>query len=152
VRAGLIAGSLASFAAAALTARRGFLVLAVLFLLPVGTSLSRAGRIAASVQNLRRRAIEAVVWGVPIAESATGGLQVESIGAVGAGLLIRLSHSGDARTLLKVAQPRSWRVENGRLVIDDAAYVQWAGMRLARADGSPALTMGPRPPGGGARR
>jgi hypothetical protein len=141
LRAGLIGGSLASIAGAALTSKIGFLLLAVLLLLPVTTSLSQAGRIAASLQGLRRRAINGVVWGVTILGSAAGALRVESVGALGAGLLIYLSHSGEARTLLKVAQPRSWLVENGRLVIDDAAYVQWAGERLPRAQGFPAVTI-----------
>jgi hypothetical protein len=47
--------------------------------------------------------------------------------------------------LLKVAQPRSWRVEHGGLVIQDAAYVQWAGKRLARVAGVPAVTLSPVP-------
>jgi hypothetical protein len=142
-RAGLIAGSLASVAAAAATSRVAFLVLAVLLLLPIATSLSPAGRIAASLRSLRRRAVSAVVWGVPLLGSASAAAHVESVGALGAGLLIYLSHSGDGRTLLKVAQPRSWLFENGRLVIEDAAYVQWAGKRLARAQGVPAVTISP---------
>ena len=145
LRAALLAGSLASVAAAAVTSTSGLLVLAVLLLLPLGTSLSQAGRIAASVPGLRRRAVDAVVWGVPIVEAAAGGVHVDSIGALGAGLLIYLSHSGSARTLLKVAQPRAWRIEKGRLIINDAAYVQWAGKRLVRAQGFPALTISPLP-------
>ena len=142
-RIGLIAGSLACCVASALTSRSSFLAVAVVLLVPIGTSLSHAGRIAVSLRNLRQRDVAAVVWGVPIVGSAPGSLRVESIGAVGAGLLFYLSQSGDARTLLKVAQPRSWRVEHGGLIVQEAAYVQWAGKRLARAQGVPAVTIRP---------
>lgn len=141
VRAGLIAGSVAAVVAAAVTSRAGLLVVALLLLLPVATSLSQAGRLAASLQGLERRAVNAIVWGVPIRGPEDAGLRVESIGAVGAGLLIYLTASDDAKRLLKVAQPRSWRVSDGRVVIDEAAYVQWAGERLARTEGLPAVAI-----------
>ena len=85
--------------------------------------------------------MSAVVWGVPIRSRTASGLRVESVGAVGAGLLIYLKDAEETKTLLKVAQPRSWRVEDGRVVIDDAAYVQWAGKRLARVEGHPAVAV-----------
>ena len=143
VRIGLIACSLAVVVAAAMTSSAGLLVVAFLLLLPVATSLSQAGRLAASLQGLKRRAISAAVWGAPLGGPEADGLRVESVGAVGAGLLIYLMDAGEAKTLLKVAQPRSWLVEGDRVVIDDAAYVQWAGKRLARADGVPAVAIEP---------
>jgi hypothetical protein len=112
-----------------------------LLLFPVMTSLSQAGRLAAALQGLKRRSVNAAVWGAPIRGPETADLRVESVGAVGAGLLIYLSGLGSAKTLLKVAQPRSWRVEDARVVIDEAAYVQWAGKRLARAEGVPAIAI-----------
>jgi hypothetical protein len=111
-----------------------------LLLVPIATSLSQAGRLAVSLQVLKRRAIDAIVWGVPIRSPGTDGLHVESVGAVGAGLLIYLMHEHE-RSLLKVAQPRSWLVEDGRVVIAEAAYVQWAGRRLVRAEGFPAVAI-----------
>lgn len=141
MRALLIAGSLAAVLAAAMTATGSLLVVAVLLLLPVATSLSQAGRLAVALQGLRRRAISAVVWGIPISGPQAAELRVESIGAVGAGLLIYLADVEEAKTLLKVAQPRSWRVEDGRVIIGGAAYVQWAGKRLARAEGFPAVAI-----------
>jgi len=143
VRIGLIACSLAVVVAAAMTSSAGLLVVAFLLLLPVATSLSQAGRLAASLQGLKRQAIRAAVWGAPLRGPEADGLRVESVGAVGAGLLIYLMDAGEAKTLLKVAQPRSWLVEGDRVVIDDAAYVQWAGKRLARADGVPAVAIEP---------
>jgi hypothetical protein len=138
-RAGLIAGSLATIVAGVMTSRGAFLAMAVALLIPIATSLSQAGRLAVSLRSLRGRAIDALVWGAPVAGSSAVGLRVESVGAVGAGLLIYLSDRGGSRALLKVAQPRSWRVEDARVIVDDAAYVQWAGRRLPRAEGLPAL-------------
>jgi len=143
VRVGLIAGSLAAVIAAAMTSTGSLLVVAVLLLFPVVTSLSQAGRLAASLQGLEQRAINAVVWGVPIRGPKAARLRVASVGALGAGLLIYLMDAGEAKTLLKVAQPRSWQVQDGRVVIADAAYVQWAGKRLARAEGVPAVSIDP---------
>ena len=141
VRVTLIAVSLVAVAVAVMSSTGSLLVVAVLLLLPVATSLSQAGRLAASLQSLKRRAVDAVVWGVPIRGPKAAGLRVESVGAVGAGLLIYLMDTAEAKTLLKVAQPRSWLVEEGRVVIEDAAYVQWAGKRLARAEGVPAVAI-----------
>jgi hypothetical protein len=141
LRGGLIAGSLAAVVAAAVTSTAGFLVVAVLLVLPVATSLSQAGRLASSLQGLKRQAVDAVVWGVPIRGPRGTGLRVASVGSVGAGLLIYLMNGEGAKILLKVAQPRSWLVEGGRVVIGDAAYVQWAGEKLARAEGCPAVAI-----------
>ena len=138
---GLVAGSLVAVVAAVMSSTGSLLVVAVLLLLPVATSLSQAGRLAASLQGLNLRAINAVVWGVPIRGPKAAGLRVESVGAVGAGLLIYLMDAEEEKTLLKVAQPRSWLVEEGRVVIDEAAYVQWAGKRLARVEGVPAVAI-----------
>lgn len=139
LRAGLIVSGLAAAVAAAITSRAAFLMVAVGLLFPVLTSLSQAGRLAASLQGLRHRSVDAVVWGAPLRGREAGALRVESVGAAGAGLLIHLTSPGMVRTLLKVAQPRSWRSADGRVVIGDAAYVQWEGKRLARAEGVPAV-------------
>jgi hypothetical protein len=143
LRAVLAAAGLAAIAEAALTSKAGFLVIAFLLLLPIATSFSQAGRLASSLQTVIRRPVSTVVWGAPIRGATGGPLRVESVGAMGAGLRIHLEGPGVSRTLLKVAQPRSWRLEADRLVIEDAAYVQCAGKRLPRADGLPALEIRP---------
>jgi len=141
LRAVLIVSGLAAVVAAAVTSTGSLLVLAILLLFPVITTLSQAGRLAAALQGLKHRSINAAVWGAPIRGPETSELRVESVGAMGAGLLIYLTGVGEAKTLLKVAQPRSWRVEDAAVVIDEAAYVQWAGKRLARAEGVPAIAI-----------
>jgi hypothetical protein len=124
-----------------MTSRGVFLAVAFVLLIPIATSLSPAGRMAISLQGLKGRAIDVVVWGAPLPGSSAAGRRVESIGAAGAGLLITLSDVGEAKTLLKVAQPKSWRAEDGRVIVEGAAYVQWAGKRLARAEGFPAVVI-----------
>ena len=141
LRAVLIVSGLAAVVAAAVTSTGSLLILAILLLFPVITTLSQAGRLAAALQGLKHRPVNAAVWGAPIRGPETSELRVESVGAMGAGLLIYLTGVGEAKTLLKVAQPRSWRVEDTRIVIDEAAYVQWAGKRLARAEGVPAIAI-----------
>ena len=107
LRAVLIVSGLAAVVAAAVTSTGSLLVLAILLLFPVITTLSQAGRLAAALQGLKHRSINAAVWGAPIRGPETSELRVESVGAMGAGLLIYLTGVGEAKTLLKVAQPRS---------------------------------------------
>ena len=52
-----------------------------------------------------------------------------------------LRREGGRPSHLKLAQPRSARLDEGTAVIGEAAYVQWAGRRLVRVGGSPALTL-----------
>jgi len=141
LRIGLLVGGVVSIAAAVFTSRIGVLAIAVICLLPLATSLGQAGRLAASLRDFEGRFVNVVVWGASLQGSVGAPLRVETVGAVGAGLLIYLTSSRASRTLLKVAQPRSWRLENERLIIDEAAYVQWAGRRLARAEGCSAVTI-----------
>ena len=135
----LLVFALAAIAAAAVTSRPWFLVLAMLLMFPLATSLSQAGRLAVSLQEFRGRSVSAAAWGAPIRAAGDDALRVDSVGAAGAGLLIYLTDSAGRPTLLKVAQPRSWTLEDDRLVIGQAAYVQWADKKLPRADGFPAV-------------
>jgi hypothetical protein len=141
LRAALLALSVGAVIAACATSTMTLLVPALLLLLPVATSLSQAGRLAAALHGFRHIEIDATVWGAPIPRSRTGAFRVRSVGAVGAGLLISLTDGDEKETLLKIAQPRSWRVDAARVVVQDAAYVQWAGRKLARAEGLPAVVI-----------
>jgi hypothetical protein len=141
LRLGLLVGGVVSIAAAVSTLSIGFLAIAVICLLPLATSLGQAGRLAGSLQDFERRFVNVVVWGASLQGTVGAPLRVETVRAAGAGLLIYLTSSRASRSLLKVAQPRSWRLENGRLIIDEAAYVQWAGRRLARAEGYSAVSI-----------
>src|SRR5262249_5992759 len=127
LRVVLGATGVAAIAAAAMISRPSLLFVALLSFLPVATALSQAGRGATRIRCFEHRFVSAVVWGVPIRGASPGALRVESVGAAGAGLLVYLRSPMGARTLFKVAQPRSWRFNEGSLIIDEAAYVQWAG-------------------------
>ncbi|HEX7615623.1 MAG TPA: hypothetical protein VF554_10125 [Thermoanaerobaculia bacterium] len=105
--------------------------------------LGKAGRLAAALQPLVGSTVRVEVWGTPFpAASAT--FDVDSITGFGAGLLIHLQPaSGGRGSVLKVAQPRSERLEGDRIEIGAAAYVQWAGTRLKPPAGTsaPALVI-----------
>ena len=74
------------------------------------------------------------VWGNAIPDASQPLFEIDSISAVGAGLLIQVrAAAGGPRILLKVAQPHAATVEDARVEIDDAAYVSWAGGRLKRS-------------------
>ena len=141
LRVGVLICGLAAIAAAALTSRIAFLAIAVICFIGLASSLGEAGRLVQSLRDFEGRSVNVVVWGSAVQGKPDAPLRVETVGAVGAGLLIYLASSGASRTLLKVAQPRAWRLENRHLVIGDAAYVQWAGKRLARQEGSSAVSI-----------
>jgi hypothetical protein len=143
----LAVGGAAAIAAAAFTSSPVFLPVAVLCLLFLATTLGHVARLAESLRGFEGRLVVVLVWGAPLLGEANAALRLEAVKAVGAGLLIYLSGSKAPRTLLKVAQPRAWRFEDARLIVEQAAYVQWDGRRLPRADGVPAVSLGTAPSG-----
>jgi hypothetical protein len=109
-----------------------------------GTLLSKATQIAQSLRPLVKRTVRVEVWGRPLPDSSQPLFQIDSIRALGAGLLIHLrATSGGPRSLLKVAQPTSMTLNQDHIEISDAAYVSWAGTKLKPAVGTkmPALVL-----------
>jgi hypothetical protein len=120
----------------------GFVLLAVLAFLVLGTSLSNAGRLAASMKPFRSRVVTARVWGAPLPDAGAAAFRVDSVRAAGAGLLVYLSSTaGGDRILLKVAQPSGGAVEPTQVTIAEARYVQWAGTRIPSTAEGPALRL-----------
>jgi hypothetical protein len=106
------------------------------FLFLAGTAFSKATQIATSLRPFVKQSLRVEVWGLPLPGSSEGIFEIDSISAIGVGLLIYLrATSGGPRSLLKVAQPRSARLEEGRIEITEAAYVSWAGTKLKAAVG-----------------
>jgi hypothetical protein len=106
----------------------------------IGTRLSNAGRLSVSLQSLRSRSVTVHVWGAALPGDGNATYRVDSVRALGAGLLIFLRQSPNGTsTLLKIAQPRASRIEAPLLEVGHAAYVQWEGRRLPRVEGVPAL-------------
>lgn len=137
---------LAGLAAALLNPQFRFLGVAVgvIFFFLAGTGFSKANQIAISLRPFVKKPIRVEVWGMPLPASGEAILEVDSVKAFGAALLIHLrATSGGPRTLLKVAQPKSSRLEEGRIEIGEAAYVSWAGTKLKPAVGTnmPALVL-----------
>ena len=139
-----LAVGLTALAVALLTTHFRFfaIVLALGCFLVGGTILSQAGQLARSLAPFVTCSVRVEVWGTPLPASDDSPFEVDSIKAVGAGLLIHLRRgSGGARTLLKVAQPRSARIEEHRVEISQARYVSWAGTRLKPDSGHPAVVL-----------
>lgn len=118
--------------------------IAALFLFLAASIFSRAGGLARSLQPLVRKSVRVEIRGLPLEGDAI--FEVDSIKAVGAGLLIHLrAASGGSRRLLKIAQPRCPKLEEHRFEIGSAAYVSWAGTRRPPAAGTkaPAVVLFP---------
>ena len=117
---------------------------AVTSLLIAGTTFSTASQLANSLQGFVKRSARVEVWGVALPPSADATFEIDSIFALGAGLQIYLrSTPGGRPSQLKVAQPKSASVVDGRLEVREAAYVSWAGRNLPRSidKQTPALTL-----------
>src|SRR5712671_8053875 len=108
----------------------------LLFLFLAGTLLSNATRIASALRHLVGESVHVEVWGTSLPTTNDEPLEVTSITALGAGLLIRLRVTrGGPSVLLKIAQPRSSTLEKDRVEIREAAYVSWGGTRLRPVTG-----------------
>ncbi|MGZ8829248.1 MAG: hypothetical protein ACXW2Q_02605, partial [Thermoanaerobaculia bacterium] len=106
---------------------------------------SHANRLAGSLRPFLKKSVRVEAWGMPLPASSEAIFEIDSVAAFGAGLLIHLrpGSGGRRRSLLKVAQPRSASVSEGRIEIGEAAYVSWAGTKIKRATGTnvPALKL-----------
>lgn len=119
-------------------------LMACLFFLLAGTTLSNASQIARAVRPFVGKSVGVEVRGRPLPVPGETAFRIDSISAFGAGLLIRLRPaSGGPRRLLKVAQPGPATVRDDRVEIRGAAYVSWAGARLGpgTGDGVPTLVL-----------
>lgn len=113
----------------------------VTFLL-AATVLSRAGELARSLAPFVKRSVHVQVWGAPLPSTDGSPLEVDSIRAFGAGLLIHLRPgAGGAKVLLKVAQPGAARLEDDGFAIGEARYVSWGGTKLRRDPSHAAVTI-----------
>jgi len=121
-----------------------WILVAAVLLFIAGTANSKATRISRSLRPFVKRAVRMEVWGNAIPDSSGRVVEIDSIAAFGAGLLIYVrAASGGPRILLKVAQPHAATVREDRVEIDDAAYVSFAGGRLKRSSDThvPALVL-----------
>jgi hypothetical protein len=142
LRVAATAVALSGFTAYVFTSHFLFFVPAILALLLLATSFSEAGRLAEGIQGFVHHAAEVRVWGAALPVPARSTITVTSVKALSAGLhlFLRVSPSGSS-THLKVAQPSGALALPQQLTIESAAYVQWAGKRLPRVAGAPALTI-----------
>jgi uncharacterized protein (DUF58 family) len=137
--------ALGSFAAYLLTSHVAFLFLSIPALLLLATSLGLAAGLAASLQRSCGKPVDVRVWGASLPSPDGAVLTMTSAMALGAGLHVFLRTGPGGPSLhLKIAQPERARIEPGAVLIETAAYVQWAGRRLPRVAGVPAVTITPR--------
>ena len=138
--------ALSSFTAYVFTLHFLFFVPVFPALLLLATSFSEAARLAEAIQEFRHHTAEVRVWGAALPVPDHAAITVTSVMALSAGLhvFLQVSPSGSS-THLKVAQPKRAQVLPHQLTIESAAYVQWAGKRLARVTGMPALTISLEP-------
>jgi hypothetical protein len=89
-RIGLVAVSVVMFAIAATTPRFNIIpiIVALLCLLVLASSLSRAGRLSGSLRRFQGRAVDIRVWGEPLPHGPDSSCQIKSVRAFGAGLLL----------------------------------------------------------------
>ncbi|HEX6201689.1 MAG TPA: hypothetical protein VF100_01725 [Thermoanaerobaculia bacterium] len=128
-------------------------MLCIVLLFVAATSLSRAAQVAERLRELHGDAVDIEAWGSPLPLAAGRALRLESSRAFGAGLHLWVRAAPDRRlTHLKVAQPGALRHQPDGIEIADAAYVQWAGARIPRVPGAPALTVHRAEPRDGRRR
>lgn len=134
-----IFGLAALAAAASVDTKLRFLAvgLALVCFFIAGTVFSKAYQLAESLRPFVKKTVRVEVWGIPVPDSSQPIFEIDSIKALGAGLLIHLrATSGGPRSLLKVAQPTSATLREGRIEISEATYVSWAGTKLKRAVGT----------------
>jgi hypothetical protein len=109
--------------------------------------LGKAGRLAAALRPLVGRAVRVEIWGMPPPGAGDALFEVASVTGFGAGLLLHLLPDSDGPgTVLKVAQPGSEKLEDMRIEIGAAAYVSWAGTKIAPPAGSSAPPVALRVP------
>lgn len=121
---------------------------ALVFLFLAGATFSKAAQIASALRGFIKESVRVEVWGVALTASGGTIFEIEAISAIGLGLLVYLRATPDGvRSLLKIAQPKSAKVEYDRIEISEAAYVSWAGTKLWPAVGAktPALVLVTRP-------
>jgi hypothetical protein len=142
LRVAAVAVALSGLTAAASTSHALFLVPAFIALFFLATSFSEAGRLIQPLQEFLHRSAEVHVWGTPLPVPGGATITITSVKALSAGLhvFLQVGPNGPS-THLKVAQPGRAQVLPQQLTIESAAYVQWAGKRLPRVAGAPALTI-----------
>ena len=108
------------------------------------TRVGLAGRAVDALSPFRDAPVHVAVWGRTLPGASAEGMQLESVRAVGAGLLLTLRSRADgSRAVLKVAQPRGIEIGDagGRAEIRDARFVQWQRERLPAAADAPAVVL-----------
>jgi|SRR6516164_5805348 len=113
----------------------------IVFLVGAST-FGGTARLAEQMRPLVAKSVYARAWGAELPDHFGAEFTVHSVRAFGPGLHVYLRPSeGSASIHLKVAQPRESALDDSRLVISEAKYVQWAGRKVTKVDGTKALEL-----------
>jgi hypothetical protein len=117
-------------------------VVALLFFLAGASFFSKTSRFAERMRPLVGKSVRAQAWGAELPGHPGAAFRLHAVRALGAGLHLYLRPLPDGRpTHLKVAQPRGALLVDGGVEIAAAKYVQWAGRKVAQAEGAKALVL-----------
>jgi xanthosine utilization system XapX-like protein len=117
-------------------------VVALLLFLAGASFFSKTSRFAERMRPLVGKSVRAQVWGAELPGHAGVVFRLHSVAAVGAGLHLYLRPLPDGSPIhLKVAQPRGALLDDCGVELAEAKYVQWAGRKLAQAEGAKALVL-----------
>lgn len=117
-------------------------VVALMLLLAAASFFRTRLRVVEQLRSLLGKNITVLVWGADLPDAAGASFSLDRVLALGAGLHIYLRASPDGSSVhLKVAQPRGVSINDTRVEIAEAKYVQWAGRKIQAVAGAKALVL-----------
>ena len=132
----------AALAAAAITARPGYIAASVLALLAGLTRFGHAGRARSACRPLLGKAVRVAVWGERLPESLGQPLILASVRAIGAGLHFAFrAEAGSSTVHIKVAQPSRTHESGSSVAIGSAKYVQVNGKTISSVPSADAFAV-----------
>lgn len=121
--------------------RYGILMALAATIVLVVITRSKGGRFSESLQEFRHRAIEIRVWGQPLPQVGPVPCRIVRVVFYGPSLRLFVKSGDKWATELKIARPRDMSLHERHAEIRAAAYVRWAGQKLAPLTGRPAVTL-----------
>jgi hypothetical protein len=117
-------------------------VLALLLLLIAASLFGKTNRFAERLRPLVGRRVRVLAWGAELPGVAGASFNLDKVLAIGPGLHIylRLLPHGSS-VHMKIAQPIGAKLDDRHIEIHGAKYVQWAGRKIPKMEGQPALAL-----------
>ncbi len=124
-------------------ARQPFLPVLALLLLFFAISLfGKTNRFADRLRPLVGRSVRVLAWGSELPSVAGASFRLDKVLALGPGLHIYLRLLPHGSPIhMKIAQPSGATLDDRHIEINGAKYVQWAGRKIPKLGGQPALVL-----------